>query len=49
MDERVREMQVEKMELEDKVDVLCKALASKFKRLAQAMGNEHLYRSPEEE
>lgn len=46
MDEHVAETLVEMMELEDKVDVLHKAMTSKVKRLAKVTGNEHLHGSP---
>jgi hypothetical protein len=47
MDERVAEMEIDRMELGDRVDTLRKALYSKIKRLAKATGNEDLYRSPD--
>lgn len=49
LDERVAETQVEKLDLEDKVEVLRKAMTSKVKRLAKATGNEHLYRAPDQD
>ena len=45
MDERVAEMEIDRMELGDRVDTLRKAVCSKIKRLAKATGNEDLYRS----
>ena len=47
MDERVAETEIDRMELGDRVDTLCKAVFSKIKRLAKATGNEDLYRSPD--
>ena len=47
MDERVAEMEIDRMELGDRVDTLHKAVCSKIKRLAKAIGNEDLYRSPD--
>ena len=47
MDERVAETEINRMELGDRVDTLCKAVCSKIKRLAKATGNEDLYRSPD--
>ena len=44
MDERVVESEIDRMDLDDKVDTLCKAVCSKIKRLAKATGNEELYR-----
>ena len=46
MDERVAETEIDRMELDDRVDTLRKAVCSKIKRLAKATGNEDLYRSP---
>ena len=45
MDERVAETEIDTMELGDRVDTLRKAVCSKIKRLAKAIGNEDLYRS----
>jgi uncharacterized protein involved in exopolysaccharide biosynthesis len=36
MDERVAESEIERMDLDDKVDTLRKAMCSKIKRLAKA-------------
>jgi hypothetical protein len=47
MDERVAEMEIDRMELGDRVNALRKVLCSKIKRLAKATGNEDLYRSPD--
>ena len=47
MDERVAETEIDRMELGDRVDTLRKAVCSKIKRLAKAIGNEDLYRSPD--
>ena len=46
MDERVAESEIDRMDLDDKVDTLRKAVCSKIKRLAKAIGNEELYRAP---
>jgi hypothetical protein len=46
MDEHVAESEIERMDLDDKVDTLHKAISSKIKRLAKATGNEDLYWSP---
>ena len=45
MDERVAESKIDRMDLDDKVDTLHKAVYSKIKRLAKATGNEELYRA----
>ena len=45
MDERVAETEIDRIELGDRVDTLCKAVCSKIKHLAKATGNEDLYRS----
>jgi len=45
MDERVAESEIDRMDLDDKVDMLRKAVCSKIKRLAKATGNEELYRA----
>ena len=45
MDERVAEMEIDRMELGDRVDTLHKAVCSKIKHLAKATKNEDLYRS----
>ena len=45
MYERIAEMEIDRMELGDRVDTLCKAVCSKIKLLAKATGNEYLYRS----
>jgi uncharacterized protein involved in exopolysaccharide biosynthesis len=47
MDERVAESEIERMDLDDKVDTLRKAMCSKIKHLAKATGNEDLYRAPD--
>ena len=47
MDERVAESEIDRMDLDDKVDKLRKAVCSKIKRLAKATGNEELYRAPD--
>jgi predicted nuclease with TOPRIM domain len=47
MDERVAESEIECMDLDDKVDTLCKAVCSKIKRLVKAIGNEDPYRVPD--
>ena len=46
MDERVAESEIDRMDLDDKVDMLRKAICLKIKRLAKATGNEELYRAP---
>ena len=45
--QRVAETEIVRMELGDRVDTLRKAVCSKIKRLAKAIGNEDLYRSPD--
>jgi uncharacterized coiled-coil DUF342 family protein len=45
MDERVAKSKIERMDLDDKVDTLCKAVCSKIKHLAKVIGNEDLCRS----
>ena len=47
MDERVAETEIDRIELGDRVDTLRKAVCSKIKRLAKAIENEDLYRSPD--
>ena len=47
MDERVAESEIDWMDLDNKVDMLRKAVYSKIKRLAKATGNEELYRAPD--
>ena len=47
MDERVAEFDIDRMDLDDKVDTLRKAVCSKIKCLAKATGNEELYRAPD--
>jgi len=47
MDERMAETEIDRMELGDRVDTLRKAVCFKIKRLAKAIGNEDLYRSPD--
>jgi hypothetical protein len=42
MDERVAESEIDRMDLDDKVDTLCKVVCSKIERLAKATGNEEL-------
>ena len=46
MDERVAESEIDRMDVDDKVDTLRKAVCSKIKRLAMATGNEELYGAP---
>ena len=41
------ESKIDRMDLDDKVDMLRKAACSKIKRLAKASGNEELYRAPD--
>jgi hypothetical protein len=45
MDERVAETQIESMEVEDKMEILRKALISKIKCLYRATENMHLYKA----
>ena len=45
MDERVAESEINRMDLDDKVDTLHKAVCSKIKCLAKATGNEELYQA----
>ena len=45
MDERVTEIEIDRIELGDRVDTLHKAVCSKIKRLVKVTGNEDLYRS----
>ena len=47
MDEQVAESEIDRMDLDDKVDTLHKAICSKMKQLAKATGNEELYCAPE--
>ena len=47
MDERVAESEIDRMDLDDKVDKLRKAVCSKIKRLAKVTRNEELYRAPD--
>jgi len=47
MDEQVAESEIDRMDLDDKVDTLRKAICSKIKCLAKATGNEELYRAPD--
>ena len=47
MDERVAESEIERMDLDDKIDTLRKVICSKIKHLAKAIGNEELYRAPD--
>ena len=47
MDERVAESEIDRMDLDDKVDTLRKVVCSNIKRLAKATGNEELYRAPD--
>ena len=47
MDQRVAELEIDRMDLDDKMDTLCKAVCSRIKRLAKATGNEDLYRAPD--
>jgi hypothetical protein len=46
MDERMAESDIERMDLDDKLDTLRKAMCSKIKRLAKATRNEDLYKAP---
>jgi hypothetical protein len=45
MDECMAESGIERMDLDDKIDNLQKAVCSKIKRLAKSTGNEDLYRA----
>jgi hypothetical protein len=45
MDAWVAESEIDRMDLDDKMDTLCKAVCSKIKCLAKATGNEELYRA----
>jgi len=45
MDERVAESEIDRMELDDKVDMVRKAISLKIKRLAKAIRNEEFYRA----
>ena len=47
MDEQVAESEIDRMDLDDKMDTLRKAVCSKIKCLAKATGNEELYRAPD--
>jgi len=47
MDERVAKIEIDRMELGDRVDTIRKMVCSKIKCLAKATGNEDLYRSPD--
>ena len=47
MDDQVAESEIDRMDLDDKMDTLRKAIFSKIKRLAKATGNEELYRAPD--
>ena len=47
MDERVAESEIDRMDLDDKVDMLRKAVYSKIKCLAKATGNEEFYQAPD--
>ena len=47
VDKSVAEYKIDRMDLDDKVGTLCKAICSKIKRLAKATGNEDLYRAPD--
>jgi len=46
MDKRVAESEIDWMDLDNKVDMLRKAICSKIKCLAKATGKEELYRAP---
>ena len=46
MDEWVAESEIDRMDLDNKMDTLRKAVCSKIKRLAKATANEELYRAP---
>ena len=45
MDEWVAESEIDRMDLDNKVDTLRKAVCSKIKCLAKAIENEELYRA----
>ena len=47
MDERVAESEIDRMDQDNKVDTLRKAVCSKIKRHAKAIGNEELYWAPD--
>jgi hypothetical protein len=47
MDERMAEFDIDRMDLDDKVDTMRKGVCSKIKCLAKATGNEELYRAPD--
>jgi hypothetical protein len=47
MDERVAESEIDQMDLDEKVDMLHKAICSKIKRLVKATWNEEIYRAPD--
>ena len=47
MDEWVAESEIDRMDLDDKVDTLQKAICSKIKRLTKATGNEEFNRAPD--
>ena len=47
MDEQMAESEIDQMDLYNKMDTLRKAICSKIKRLAKAIGNEELYRAPD--
>ena len=47
MDEWVAEPEIDRMDLDNKVDMLRKAVCSKIKRHAKAIRNEELYRAPD--
>jgi hypothetical protein len=47
MDEQVVESEIDQMDLDDKMDMLRKAVCLKIKRHAKATRNEELYRAPD--
>jgi hypothetical protein len=47
MDEHVVKSEIQRMDLDDRVDTLRKAMCSKIKHHNKATGNEDLYRAPD--
>ena len=47
MDERVAKSEIDRMDLDDKMDTLHKGVCSKIKRLVKATGDDELYRAPD--
>ena len=47
MDEWVAKSEIDRMDLDDKMDTLHKGVCSKIKRLVKATGNDELYRAPD--